>query len=252
MLRATTSGPRSLTSNKATSEPECLRADQLAKLLGVNRKTVYEYAARNVIPHQRLGRRIVFSRAGRGMVGRMQGVADREGYLVIPVRRTSDGRWRYRVVVELPNGEQARISGSAPRHNNTKDAARQAEKDHILRVLTESTAPKPEPAKEAPTLNEFSKTYLEISAVKNKPSSVNTKGILLRTHLLPALGHLKLDQVTYGVIEDLKVKLSQTPLANAERRWNDVPKPKNEIRYLCAKTINNCFTVLRRMLSIAV
>jgi len=28
----------------------------------VNRKTVYEYAARNVIPCRRLGRRLVFSR----------------------------------------------------------------------------------------------------------------------------------------------------------------------------------------------
>jgi excisionase family DNA binding protein len=40
----------------------CMCAEQLARFLGVNRKTVYEYAARNVIPHQRLGRRIVFSR----------------------------------------------------------------------------------------------------------------------------------------------------------------------------------------------
>ena len=44
----------------ATSE--CMCAEELARFLGVNRKTVYEYAARNVIPHQRLGRRIVFSR----------------------------------------------------------------------------------------------------------------------------------------------------------------------------------------------
>ena len=44
----------------ATSE--CMCADQLAAFLGVNRKTIYEYAARNVIPHRRLGRRIVFSR----------------------------------------------------------------------------------------------------------------------------------------------------------------------------------------------
>ncbi len=43
-------------------ECECLKAEELARFLGVNRKTVYEYAARNVIPHQRLGRRIVFSR----------------------------------------------------------------------------------------------------------------------------------------------------------------------------------------------
>ena len=41
---------------------ECMCAEELARFLGVNRKTVYEYAARNVIPHQRLGRRIVFSR----------------------------------------------------------------------------------------------------------------------------------------------------------------------------------------------
>jgi excisionase family DNA binding protein len=44
------------------SECECMGAEQLARFLGVNRKTVYEYAARNVIPHRRLGRRLVFSR----------------------------------------------------------------------------------------------------------------------------------------------------------------------------------------------
>src|SRR5690606_25191256 len=78
--------------------------------------------------------------AGRGMVGRMQGVADWKGYLAMPVRRTPDGRWRYRVLVDLPNGEQIRISGSAPRHNNTKDAAKQAEKDHILRTIADAEA----------------------------------------------------------------------------------------------------------------
>ena len=44
-------------------EPECMRAEQLARFLGVNRKTVYAYAMRNQIPHRRLGRRIVFSRS---------------------------------------------------------------------------------------------------------------------------------------------------------------------------------------------
>ncbi len=45
------------------AECECLKAAELARFLGVNRKTVYEYAARGVIPCRRLGRRIVFSRA---------------------------------------------------------------------------------------------------------------------------------------------------------------------------------------------
>jgi excisionase family DNA binding protein len=48
------------TGNHST-DPECITADELATLMGVNRKTVYEYAARNVIPCRRLGRRLVFS-----------------------------------------------------------------------------------------------------------------------------------------------------------------------------------------------
>jgi excisionase family DNA binding protein len=39
-----------------------MTADELASWLRVNRKTVYEYAARNVIPCRRLGRRLVFHR----------------------------------------------------------------------------------------------------------------------------------------------------------------------------------------------
>ena len=42
---------------------ECMTACELASWLRVDRKTVYEYAARNVIPCGRLGKRLVFSRA---------------------------------------------------------------------------------------------------------------------------------------------------------------------------------------------
>jgi len=41
---------------------EILTADQLAELLGVNRKTIYEAASRSEIPHRRLGRRLIFER----------------------------------------------------------------------------------------------------------------------------------------------------------------------------------------------
>ena len=44
-------------------EHECMTACELARWLRVNRKTVYEYAARNVIPCRRLGRRLVFLRS---------------------------------------------------------------------------------------------------------------------------------------------------------------------------------------------
>ena len=45
-----------------SAEPEVLGAEETAAFLRVNRKTVYEYAARGKIPHQRLGRRLLFSR----------------------------------------------------------------------------------------------------------------------------------------------------------------------------------------------
>lgn len=45
------------------TDHECLNANELAAYLRVNRKTVYQYAARLVIPCQRLGRRLVFSRS---------------------------------------------------------------------------------------------------------------------------------------------------------------------------------------------
>jgi excisionase family DNA binding protein len=44
-------------------DKEVLNADELAAFLGIDRKTVYDYAARGVIPHRRLGRRFLFSRA---------------------------------------------------------------------------------------------------------------------------------------------------------------------------------------------
>ena len=41
---------------------QILTADAVAELLGVNRKTIYEAAARGEIPHRRLGRRLIFER----------------------------------------------------------------------------------------------------------------------------------------------------------------------------------------------
>ncbi|MDQ3295800.1 MAG: helix-turn-helix domain-containing protein [Myxococcota bacterium] len=37
-------------------------ADEVAEFLRLDRKTVYDYATRGVIPHQRIGKRMLFSR----------------------------------------------------------------------------------------------------------------------------------------------------------------------------------------------
>ena len=41
---------------------EVLTADEVATLLRVDRKTIYEAAQRGEIPHRRLGRRLIFER----------------------------------------------------------------------------------------------------------------------------------------------------------------------------------------------
>ncbi len=41
---------------------DVMTADEVAAFLGVDRNTVYDYACRGVIPHQRLGKRVLFRR----------------------------------------------------------------------------------------------------------------------------------------------------------------------------------------------
>ena len=46
-----------------SDEPkEILNVDDVARLLMVNKDTVYDYANAGVLPHRRLGRRLLFSR----------------------------------------------------------------------------------------------------------------------------------------------------------------------------------------------
>jgi hypothetical protein len=56
----------------------------------------------------------------------------------MPARRDREGRWRYRKIVKLPDGQQIRISGTPTL--NTKLAAEAAERDHINRVVSPPAA----------------------------------------------------------------------------------------------------------------
>jgi excisionase family DNA binding protein len=44
------------------SKEDVLCAHQVAEVLGVDRKSVYNAVARGKLPHQRLGKRVLFSR----------------------------------------------------------------------------------------------------------------------------------------------------------------------------------------------
>jgi excisionase family DNA binding protein len=52
----------SSTTKRAARTGDIMTADEVAELLRLDRKTVYDYAGRGEIPCQRLGKRILFSR----------------------------------------------------------------------------------------------------------------------------------------------------------------------------------------------
>jgi excisionase family DNA binding protein len=54
--------PHDARATNASREHDCMTAREVASWLRVERKTVYEYANKRMIPCQRLGRRIVFHR----------------------------------------------------------------------------------------------------------------------------------------------------------------------------------------------
>jgi excisionase family DNA binding protein len=59
---------------------EVMSADQAADFLGLNRDTVYEYANRGQIPHQRLGKRLLFSRTALvAWLGQCKATSHRKG-----------------------------------------------------------------------------------------------------------------------------------------------------------------------------
>src|SRR5262245_4970297 len=188
------------------------------------------------------------------MVGRhmQQWVVERR--LVMSVRRDPrNGHWFFRKQVRRPDGRVVPIRG-VPTSEGLPDnraGAEEAERRAIQRVLTTGEAkPSPPPIKEVPTLKAFAPTYLAVARDDNKPSSVDSKEMFLRVHILPRLGDLRLDQVTYAVVQDFKLALAATPIANVTRRKNGEPG-KPVARTLSRKSINNALTVLRRMLSIA-
>lgn len=116
-------------------------------------------------------------------------------------RDRRSGVWRYRKRVRLLDGSRPRIEGTPSL--NTKLAAEQAERAHIERLLRGEPT---NPPKEVPTFEEFVPEFLAICRMKNKPSEVQTKESILRWHLLPAFGHLRLDRIRYAEIQDFAAR----------------------------------------------
>jgi len=98
-----------------------------------------------------------------------------------------------------------------------------------------------EKAKQVITLSEFAEEFINTYArSNNKPSEVESKEMILRTHLVPFFGPLALDAIDSRALERYKAE----KLAAREKGGKVLPGLK-------AKTVNNHLTVLRKLLAVA-
>jgi len=157
------------------------------------------------------------------------------------VRRDKDGRWRYRIVVKLPDGQRERISGTPTL--NTKVECERAEREHAYRTL--HPAPASEEKKEVPTFSKFvNEQWLPTypASVGNRPTSIREKKIHVRRHLVPALGRLRLDEIRGHVVDRFFADL---------RKPRSIGKDGTRAHALSDKSIKNIRATLRRILASA-
>ncbi|MDQ3295799.1 MAG: site-specific integrase [Myxococcota bacterium] len=164
-------------------------------------------------------------------------------------RDKRNGHWLFRKQIRTTDGRCVRIFGVPTTMGlpDTRAGADEAERREVARVLNTGEVKKasPSPRKESPTVREFSKIFIETSRITNKASTIDAKNAVFKCHLLPLIGDLPIDQVTYAVIEDLKLALARKKISRVD------PDKLDEARTLSPKTINNCLTCLRRMLVVA-
>jgi hypothetical protein len=145
----------------------------------------------------------------------------------VTVRPYRGSGWHVDIRLKLPDGtrfrERTRITTSS------KSAAQRWGQDRERHVLQHGP---PQPRKEVPTLNEFASRFLDGHARANqhKASGIHAKGLILRVHLQPMLGHKRLDAI----------------------RTEDVQRVKSQLKGKAPKTVNNILTVLNTLLKKAV
>src|SRR5215204_5941607 len=145
----------------------------------------------------------------------------------VTVRPYRKGGWEVDVIFRQPNGMRHRERSKAP--VSSKSAAQRWGQERERHLLIHGL---PIPKKEVPTLKEFAPRFVDGHARANrqKPSGIAAKEMLLRVHLVPALGHKKLDAI----------------------KSEDVQRLKCALQAKAPKTVNNVLAVLSVLLKKAV
>jgi hypothetical protein len=142
----------------------------------------------------------------------------------VSVRKRKDGRWQIDFTFTR-SGRKLRGREAARVRNSSEALQRERERRGEL----DAGAPL---APDALTFERFAAEFLETYAVtNNKPSEVQMKRSIVRIHLVPVFGPMRRDAIGMRDIERFKAAKLQARLA--------------------PKTVNNCLTVLRRILVVA-
>ena len=133
--------------------------------------------------------------------------------------------WIIDIDVKLPDGTRVRKRRVPP--IQTRRGAEQFERELRAQLLRGDLDQQP-----VPLLKDFRQEFMDnYVRAKNRPSEVRTKECILRAHIMPAFGHMRLDEITAREIARFVATRQQ--------------------RQLKAKTINNILTVLGKMLRTA-
>lgn len=138
--------------------------------------------------------------------------------------------WEVDIRLTLPNGEpyRERKKSMCSSKSSTETWAKQREAHLIKFGIAEGTTPV---VKEVPTVAGFYEAFMAYSKTNNRPSTVCAKEAMMRCHLLPFFGAMKLDTVGPEDVDRYK----------ARKLAEELEK----------KTINNHLAALRKLFNLA-
>ena len=158
----------------------------------------------------------------------------------MPVRRNARKKWIYRTIIKMRDGSKVRIFGTP--EVNTKEAALEAERDHIDRI--KNPPPLPVEKEEVPTFAQWfwgdDPSSVEpngrfwdewVIGRKNKHGEAQEKKAIYRLRLKSEFGNKRLDEIGIAEIARFRAKLVKSGLHD--------------------KTINNTLAVLSKPLHYA-
>lgn len=171
----------------------------------------------------------------------------------VKVRPYKRGGWEVDIALEFPNGEKWRerlkspVRSPAaslrwgkeravyvlthwkevaqPQNIETEITDPQIARPLIVRrpiVKPQITAPQAKPISRVPTLAEFQERFLRDYALANrqKPSTIDSKKSMLKNHLVPLFGKMRLDEIRTADVQRLKSKLAHRKVKTVNHALN--------------------------------